>query len=257
MERDFGFVVVHVPHASVEIPAEYRNTILLDEKTLWREIRRLTDAFCDELYEAPEFTNRIIATFSRYVCDVERFRDDRLEPRAKAGQGLMYTRTVFGRRLRKYDEGLRDIILREVYDPHHEKLTAAVDKSLERYGKCLVIDGHSFYNTTPVKPLGIFTRPDIDVGTDPFHTPDGLCRAVCAKAKELGYKTKVNTPFAGAITPMKHYGKDKRVFSIMLETNRKLYMSEADMTKSAGFDMTKKACCELMRRAAEYVYELE
>ena len=256
MENDFGFVVVHIPHSSIDIPAEYRKTILLDDKSLWREIRRLTDAFCGELYDAPEFLNRIIADHSRYVCDVERFRDDRLEPRAKAGQGLMYTRTVLGRRLRKYDEELRETILREVYDPHHEKLTAAVDNALERYGKCLVIDGHSFYNTTPVKPLGILTRPDIDVGTDPYHTPAGLCEAVCAKARELGYKTRVNTPFAGAITPMKHYGRDKRVFSIMLETNRKLYMNSVDMTRSAGFGKTRESCHELMRCAAGYVHGL-
>jgi len=251
-DTDFGFVVVHIPHASVIIPEQYKESILLNEKRLRREIRRMTDAFCDELYDAPEFATRVIAGYSRFVCDVERFRDDALEPRARMGQGLMYTRTTYGRRVRKYDEGLRNKILRDVYDPHHAELTEAAERALLNYGKCLIIDGHSFNNDTLEKPGGIFTRPDFDIGTDPYHTPDGLRDALCEKARELGYKPKVNTPYAGAITPMKFYRKDKHVVSVMFETNRKLYMEGRDMTKSPEFAKTRLACHALMRRAAEF-----
>ena len=251
MDEDFGFVIVHVPHASVEIPEKYGKSIILEQKQLWREMRRMTDAFCDELYDAPEFPVRVVAGYSRFVCDVERFRDDELEPRAKFGQGLMYTRTTFGRQLRAQDNELREEILREVYDPHHKRLTAAVETALERYGKCLVIDGHSFPSSTIVKPLGMLTRPDFDIGTDSFHTPDGLRDALCGKIKELGYSVKVNTPFSGAITPMKFYKKDKRVASIMIETNRRLYMNTSDMTKSAKFEKTRRAVHAIMRCAAE------
>ena len=248
--------MVHIPHASVDIPQQYRQAILLSEKQLWRETRRMTDSYCDELYGADEFPNRVAARLSRLVCDVERFRDDDKEPRAKVGQGLMYTHTVYGRRIRKYDEVLRETILREIYDPHHERLTTAVDDALERYGKCLIIDGHSFYASTLIKPWGLLSRPDFDIGTDPYHTPAGLSAAILSKAKELGYKAKFNTPFEGAITPMKHYNKDKRVFSVMLETNRKLYMDEAVMTKSPDFEKTRETCQALMRCAAEYVVKM-
>jgi len=188
---DFGFVVVHVPHASLDIPEQYGRSILLNKDRLWREMRRMTDAFCDELYDAPEFQTRVIAKYSRFVCDVERFRDDALESRAKYGQGLMYTHTTLGKRLRMYDKELRDKILEEVYVPHHERLTAAVENALETYGKCLIIDGHSFPTMTPIKPLGIFTRPDFDIGTDSYHTPAELREVLCAKVRELGYSVKV------------------------------------------------------------------
>ena len=71
---DYGFVVVHIPHASLEIPEEYGKSILLNETQLWREQRRMTDAFCDDLYDAPGFDTRVIAKYSRFVCDVERDR---------------------------------------------------------------------------------------------------------------------------------------------------------------------------------------
>ena len=256
LEKDYGFVVVHVPHASTNIPDEYRETILLDDNRLNREIRRMTDAFCDDLYDAPGFQNRLIATYSRFVCDVERFRDDRMEKQAKVGQGLMYTHTLYKRKLRNYDEKLRKKIVNEIYDPHHEKLTNMVDDALVKYGKCLIIDGHSFPSRLYIRPNCVFFVPDIDIGTDDYHTPSGLRDVLVKKVKNLGLKVKVNSPFAGAITPMKHYGQDKRVFSVMFEVNRKLYMNEKTMTKSSGFDQTREICHTLMCLAAEYVDNL-
>ena len=258
MANDYGFVVVHVPHASTLIPGEYGRSILLDEKRLHNEMRRMTDHFCDELYAGfPEFANRaVVAPVSRLVCDMERFRDDKAEPRARWGQGLMYTRTHSGRRLRRYDESLREKILREFYDPHHLRLTEAVEAALARYGKCLIVDGHSFNSRMIIKPDNLISLPDFDIGTDDYHTPAGLLDAICGRVKELGYRPKVNSPFGGAITPMKFYRQNKRVYSVMIETNRKLYMNEKDITKTGGFEKTRAACRELMLCAAEYIRDL-
>jgi len=239
---DYGFVLVHIPHSSTEIPEFYRKTILLNDEELSQEIQRMTDIFCDELYAAPGFDNRLVVPVSRLVCDMERFRDDKLELCAEYGQGLMYTKTHDGQLLRNYDEALRNKILAELYDPHHQKLTKMVDDALSKYGKCLIIDGHSF---------GTYDEPDFDIGTDSFHTPSDICDELCDKVQELGYSVKVNEPYAGTITPMKHYQKDKRVVSVMLETNRKLY--EKDMKKSRDFEKTREVCHALMKCAADYV----
>ena len=50
----------------------------------------------------------------------------------------------------------------------------------------------------------------------------------------------------------KHYGKEKRVLSIMVEVNRKLYMNEKTGEKTEGFEKTKEMCRRLMKIAAEY-----
>ena len=42
----------------------------------------------------------------------------------------------------------------------------------------------------------------------------------------LGYSTVRNEPFSGTIVPLKHYRKDQRVQSLMIEINRKLYVRE-------------------------------
>jgi N-formylglutamate deformylase len=46
----------------------------------------------------------------------------------------------------------------------------------------------------------------------------------------------INRPYAGALVPMAYYQKDRRVASILLEVNRRLYMDEGSGTKSDGFE---------------------
>ena len=249
----FEHFVVHIPHDSFLIPEEFKASFVISEAELSRQQLAMSDAFTAELFSDDKIAKtRIINPVSRLVCDVERFRDDKDEYNAKIGQGLMYTRGVFGKKLRDYDEELRNKILAEYYDPHHAKLTAAVDEALEKCGRCTILDGHSFNSRWPIKLDCLFDRPDFCIGTDPFHTPDALRDAMVAACEAAGYHARVNTPYSGAITPIKHYGKDKRVVSVMVEVNRKLYMNEKTGEKTPGFEKTKEMCRRLMKIAAEF-----
>ena len=44
--------------------------------------------------------------------------------------------------------------------------------------------------------------------------------------ESCGYSTARDQPFSGTIVPMKHYRKDHRVESLMIEINRWLYLGE-------------------------------
>ena len=44
--------------------------------------------------------------------------------------------------------------------------------------------------------------------------------------ESCGYSTARDQPFNGTIVPMKHYRKDHRVQSLMIEINRWLYLGE-------------------------------
>jgi len=54
--------------------------------------------------------------------------------------------------------------------------------------------------------------------------------------KALGYDVAIDSPFSGTIVPLKHYHKDQRVTSVMIEVNRSLYASPS------GF---KRVQCDL------------
>lgn len=57
--------------------------------------------------------------------------------------------------------------------------------------------------------------------------------------EKLGYSVGINEPFKGTIMPLKYYKQEKRVQSIMLEINRKLYMNEETGEKIERFEELK------------------
>lgn len=68
-------------------------------------------------------------------------------------------------------------------------------------------------------------RPEICIGTDPFHTAPEIQEAFFSEFSR-SFDTGFNSPFSGALVPIKHYKKDRRVHSVMIETRRDLYEDE-------------------------------
>ena len=215
-------VVIHVPHASTIIPKEYLDGILFSKEELEDEILWATDILCDDLF-APAFGTRVIAESSRLACDVERMRDDADEPCALFGNGLLYTHTQRGIAFRQPDNALRERALIEIYDPHHLKLTAAVNDALCASDTCLIIDGHSFCDDLAVGE----NLPDFCLGTDGFHTPGILIERAKSFLESKGYSVAINYPYSGSMVPMAYYKKDKRVKTLMLEMNKRLYLNQS------------------------------
>ena len=237
-------VVAHVPHAATAIPADVRAGILLGDADLARELLRVTDWHVDALWSwlpglgVPVLVNRL----SRLVVDPERFADDAVEPMAAVGQGAVYTRTTDGRPLRAPEPEPRRELLARYFDPYHEALTSLVGERLHRFGSCLVLDCHSFAtDPLPSEPDPSPGRPDVCIGTDPFHTPPALVAALRAALEAEGLRVEVDRPFAGALVPLRWYGREPRVTSVMLEVRRGRYCDEATAEASATFGEVRAA----------------
>ena len=69
--------------------------------------------------------------------------------------------------------------------------------------------------------------------------------------ESCGYSTAWNQPFSGTIVPMKHYNKDQRVQSLMIEINRWLYLAEDYSVDSERVE----ALIEILRRVGEVLKE--
>ena len=231
-------------------PVEARKFAINGEE-LKREILRMTDWHTDELFGAPETgLQRLIYPYSRFLVDPERFPDDDRELMAAKGMGAVYTRTTDGRVLRAdVDDVERDRLLDEYYWPHHRRLTSMVGETLDKSDRCLIIDAHSF----PSVPLPCdldqnLDRPDICIGTDSLHTPDWLAATTTTAFSDMDFTVFVDRPYAGALVPMKHWGRDRRVHSVMVEVNRRLYLDEATGEKTDGFDLTRDAISTCLSR---------
>nr|WP_239056949.1 N-formylglutamate amidohydrolase [Wenzhouxiangella limi] len=244
-------IVWHLPHDATAIPEEVRGQFVLGDQELATEVLRMTDHFTGQLFGLDLGNERVIRVpVSRLVVDVERFPEDRDEPMAAGGMGVIYNRTSEGRPLRRpITERERQALLERWYWPHHRRLEGAVERALVRTGQCLLIDCHSF----PSQPLPYETdqspdRPDICLGTDEFHTPAVLVEATITAFRREGFNVAVDRPFSGALVPLSRYRRDGRVSALMVEVNRRLYLDERTVEWSAAGESTSERLKRVLQR---------
>lgn len=227
-------ILLHIPHSSLEIPADLRSHFILTEDDLQTELLKLTDRYTDELFDVPN-ADRLVFPVSRLVVDPERFREDENERMASRGMGAVYIKTHDGRQLKTAEN--REALLQRFYDPHHEALSRWSEAAVEKYGRALIIDCHSF----PSHPLPCdldqtTPRPEICLGSDAFHTPFELLNQMRNAFESKFSSVAINRPYAGSIVPLWAYEQEPRVTSIMIEIRRDLYMDELTGAKSDHFD---------------------
>jgi len=214
-------LIFHIPHSKTEIPEKYKSDYMSVE-LIDSEIKLLTDFATDEIFNIPD-SEKIIFPYSRVFCDVERL-DDENEIMFQLGRGFYYTKTDCGKLLRETTS--KEIAYEAYYKEHHRLLTNLVAEKLKNIGFATIIDCHSFSDhpfTTDIEQSP--NRPDFCLGTDDFHTPDGLVKPFYDFLKEKGYSVEINHPYSGTMVPIEYYKCNKSVYSLMIEVNRKLYMA--------------------------------
>lgn len=241
-------MILHIPHASKEIPPALRSQIILSDAELASELAAMTDEHTDKLFTCTGAT-RILFPISRLIVDPERLLYDHEEPMSRVGMGVIYIRTSKGGRLRRNltaDERKR--LINSYYKPHHERLRNAIEVELASQERALIVDCHSF----PRKPLPCdcdqsVPRPDFCVGSDRFHTPEELKRDLMEAIRREGFSVEENRPYAGTIVPSEYYQVDQRVCSIMIEVCRDLYMEEETGSMNEHFFQTHLAIEGLLK----------
>ena len=225
----FSNVLFHIPHSSKRIPKHCNSQFVLSKSALKNELILMSDYKTKALYSFDKRQKRLIAKVSRLVLNTERFVDDETEIMSKVGMGVIYTKTSNGSPLRrKISQKERNKLLKSYYHSHHKKFSQSVTRILDNYGKCLIIDCHSFSSfKQDYEITSSDERPQICLGTDSFHTSHELTKIAKNAFIKQGFEVGLNAPFAGSIVPLEFYEKDKRVSSIMIETRRDLYMDES------------------------------
>jgi N-formylglutamate deformylase len=230
--------IVHIPHSSTLIPVEFEEQFLLGPRQLDDEVLRLTDWFTDEIFGGMSGCRDVVFPVSRLVLDPERFENDDEELMSKLGLGVIYTATSGLEKLRReLSASEREVLLERFYRPHHRQLNLQTRALLEQHGECLLLDAHSFPRKLlpyELNPGGC--RPEICIGTDEYHTPDGLVDVAVREFEQAGFTVSLNQPFSGALVPSDFYRRDKRVHALMIELRRDLYMDELTGQKLPEFN---------------------
>ena len=225
--RNFGDgpILVHLPHNSVYIPDifEYQRS----EQELARDIHLLVDHYTDHLFE-PLYGTSFVNPFCRLFFDPERYSDPSKEIMNEIGMGVFYTHTVDGNRFRADDSIIEyRSKLDTFYHPYHQQLTKCCMEMMDKYGCCILIDGHSYSKiSTPCEQYQNDMRPEIDIGTDNFHTPALFQDLLYDVFSSSGYSVAFDQPFKGTLVPMSLMG-DPRLYACMIDVRRDVYLDQS------------------------------
>lgn len=246
-------LLVHVPHDSASIPCSARADFLVSDEVLRQELLRLTDWHTLDLYAEGAGADDVLRSeVSRLVVDVERFADDRRERCASVGMGATYVRTCDGKPLRELSVSRRAELLERYYWPHHRRLDDAASARLSRFGRCVILDAHSFPACPLPTQVDFSASPEIGIGTQPGHTPPALRALAEGFFGARGFDVGVDVPFSGAIVPNRFIGQDVPVWSVMIEVRRDLYMDEASGDRHAGFARMQAVLAEFRGELARF-----
>lgn len=223
LSKRYGKIIFHIPHASTELPDDFFEGL---ESPFIKEGKGTTDLCITNLKMSDVLLldlikglpyEKVVATYSRLYCDVERYWDDAKESMSKYGMGAVYMKDYLGRTLRQEDKEYKANI-KVYYDRHHSSLFEAV-KSAE--GDVLLIDLHSFGpDIASVIAKGPY--PDICIGYSNNDEDEELIREVERFCDSCNLSHQRNFPYSGSMTVPEIKGK--RVKSVMIEINKSVYL---------------------------------
>lgn len=194
-------MIRHIPHDGTIIPSKY--------KFIGEQIS-LRDKHAIEIFGQGKC---LIFPIDRIICDVERFLEN--EPMESVGMGVCYEKNANLEPMRCVSTEEREEIISTYYIPHHKLLEDMVTEELNLYGKCLIIDCHTYRKEPWPYEDSSKTRPQIDIGFNKnSHTVNQITNMLSED-----FSVYLNSPFSGALVPIR-YMNDPRVESIMLEVRQ-------------------------------------
>ena len=223
-------------------------------------LRRSEDAYVDELFSGVVALGAplISACFPRAFVDANRGPGEldaamfdgpvglNVDPpgaRVAAGLGVIPRIVRDGAEIYagKLPAGEAATRILRLYRPYHAALSQLVEQTLERFGVAVVVDCHSMPSAAAI--------PDVVLG-DRYGTSaaGALTRWTEEAFLHSGFSVARNAPYAGGYTT-EHYGRPgAKVHALQIEVNRALYLDEARLSLTSGFDSLKADLETLFRK---------
>jgi len=259
-ETRSGPFVFNSPHSGRDYPLQFVRASRLDSLAL----RRSEDFLVDELFAAATRHGAPIlkARFPRAWLDVNR-EPYELDPAmfatplpafantrsARVTNGLGTIARIVAENEEIYAAPLdtSEALARidHVYKPYHAALRGLLAETIVEFGYGILVDCHSMPSAHAVSRVGGLPfsgrrteplRADFVLG-DRYGSACSpvLTHLVANILRDLGYRVAVNKPYAGGFIT-EHYGRPVNgLHALQIEVNRALYMDEARLEKSTGF----------------------
>jgi N-formylglutamate deformylase len=260
-------ILVEVPHAGTAVPDECRPELILPSPGVLRD----ADLHVDRLYaRAPALGATLIySEVSRFVVDLNRAADDvdalavadHPSPRSDAPRGLIWRIATDGSPAIAAPLPFASYRARvdRYHAPYHRAVDEAVAALRERFGRVLVLSGHSMPSVgkaTHADPGK--RRADVVPGDRRGQAcAPAVTEAATAHFRAAGLSVAVNDPYMGGDTTRRLGRPAESIHALQVELNRDLYMDEETFApRQPGFDRLKALCEALVDRLGDLAYSL-
>lgn len=261
-------LVLDSPHSGFEFPDDF------DAAVSEAELREGEDCYVDELYAGgPELGVPLLAAlWPRTYLDPNRHAGDvdldliegswpgeyRPSGKAKVGKAVIWRTLEDGRPI--YAKKLSiDGVRRRIqgfHAPYHEAIQRLLGDTHARFGRVYHINCHSMRAVAGKQSedgegnvRADFVLGDRDgTSCDPRFTE--FVRATLAG---MGYRVKVNDPYKGVELVRAYSDPKAGRHSLQIEINKRLYMDEATLGKTAGFDVLQKNLSTLLHEIKNFI----
>lgn len=242
-------LVFNSPHSGRHYQLQFLEQVRLDRS----QIRRSEDFAVDQLVGrcVEAGAPLLSANFPRAYVDVNREAYE-LDPRMFDGPLPSFANTgsqrvasglgsipktvgegweIYGRRLPVSEIGRR---IEHVYKPYHRMLRRLLIEASRRFGQAVLIDCHSMPSS--VRAGGFSDAPDIVLGDRHGMSASAeIIDMASGLLRNAGFTVVRNKPYAGGFIT-EHYGRPLKGFhALQIEINRALYMNEATLELTSGF----------------------
>lgn len=258
-------IVFASPHSGRLYPEDMMSAAALDAVS----IRRSEDAYVDDLIAGANThgVTVITARYARAYIDLNRepfeldasmFADElpafarARTARVAAGLGAIARvvsegQEIYHRKLMFAEARKR---IEDAHRPYHLALKGLIAEAQAAHGFAILVDWHSM--PAAAAKAAARDRPcDIVLG-DRFGAACAgvLPTRVERELEDLGYRVTRNTPYAGGYTT-EHYGQpQRRAHALQIEINRALYLDEATLAPTSGFERLREHIGALTARLA-------
>jgi len=261
-------LVLDSPHSGHEFPDDF------DAAVSHADLREGEDCYVDELYAAgPEMGVPLLAAlWPRTYLDPNRNAGDvdldllegswpgeyRPSGKAKIGKSLIWRtledgRPIYARRLapetvRRRIEGF--------HAPYHETIQSLLQETHARFGRVYHINCHSMRSIAGKQSddgAGQ-ARADIVLGDrDGTTCAPHFTEFVRQVLAGMGYEVKVNDPYKGVELVRAYSDPKAGRHSLQIELNKRLYMDERTLQKTAGFGTLQRNLADLLREIKAFI----
>jgi len=177
--------------------------------------------------------------------------------KARIGKALVWRTLEDGRPI--YSRRLKPEIIRTRIDrchvPYHRRLKEHLDAAHRRFGRVLHINCHSMRSVAGRQSTDGegSVRADFVLGDRDGTTCDArFTELVRATLAGMGYAVKVNDPYKGVELVRAYCDPKAGRHSLQIEINKRLYMDEKTLQKTAGFGKIQNDLAELMRAVLDF-----